>query len=541
MKPRLIHFILSISVLLSACGQDRVSNAEQGIELQELHIANGDEPRDLDPLLSTGSPEHHILQAIFEGLVDRDPETLEIIPAVAESWDISEDEKTYTFKIRQTAHWSDGSPITASDFVYAWKRSLLPKFASEWGYMKYMIVNAKAFNLSEITDFEKVGVKDIDTQTLQVTLNAPTPYFIQLLWHPSYFPVHQKTIEAHAEIDNPVSKWTLPENMVSNGPFNLESWEVNSAIRVTRNPHYWDNENTRLNAVIFYPIVSQQAEERAFRSGQVHMTYTPQMSIEKIAAYKENEPESLRVASTYSSYFYEFNTTKKPYNDPRVRKAIALAVDRQTIVKHVTKGEEVQAFSFVPPDPAGYTPKEYFQYDVEKAKALLAEAGYPNGEGFPVTEILFNTHDNHRKVALAIQQMLKTNLNITVNLANQEWKVFLNSKRELNHDIARTGWIADYLDPLNFFELQLSYSGNNNTGWSHEEYDKIIETLGVTSNREQRFKLFEQANKILAEEMPILPLYYMSDINLVYTPVKGVHDNVMHYHPYKRVYLESNK
>ena len=310
-------------------------------------------------------------------------------------------------------------------------------------------------------------------------------------------------------------------------------------IETRRNTHYWDNANVRLNGVNFYPINDQQAEVRAFRTGQVHLTYTPQMAIEKIAHFKEHQPDVLRITPTYSVYHYEINVTKPPLNDARVRRALAMAIDRETLVERVSKGGERATYSFVPPDPNGYSAPQLFGYAPEKARALLAEAGYPNGEGFPQIDILYNTQDNHRKVALAIQQMLKANLNIQVQLTNQEWKVYLNTKRNLEHDIARAGWLADYLDPSNFLEVLYSLSGNNDTGWKHAEYDALIEKLKKTGDETERRKLFDQASQILAEEMPVIPIYNYSDLNLVSTNVKGWHDNVMHYHPYNRVYLEN--
>lgn len=531
-------FFVFLLASIASCGKNTLTNVEQGYKEKILHIANGEEPRELDPLLTTGSPEHNILFALFEGLVKKHPQTLEITPAVAKRWTLSEDKTTYTFYLRKSARWSNGDPVTANDFVYAWKRSLMPKFGSEWAYMKYFIKNAEAFNTGEITDFDQVGVHALDDHTLKVKLNYPTNFFLQVLDHNSYYPVHQPTIEKFAEIDQPISPWTRPENFVGNGPFVLTRWDLNEAIETRRNTHYWDNANIFLNGVHFYPITDQQAEVRAYRSGQVHVTYSPQMAIEKIAYFKETQPESLRITPTYSIYHYEINVTKPPLNDARVRKALALSIDRKTLVEKVTKGGEPPAYSFIPPDPHGYSPQSYFTYDPEKAKALLAEAGFPNGEGFPTIDLLYNTQDNHRKVALAIQQMLKDALNINIRLSNQEWKVYLNSKRNLEHDLARAGWIADYLDPSNFIEVLYSQSGNNDTGWKNDTYDAIVEQLKSTSDQNERWILFEQANKILADEMPVIPIYNYSDLNLVSPKVKGWHDNVLHYHPYNGVSFE---
>lgn len=534
----IILFLVALT-LITSCGKKSPTNVKTGTPNQILHVGNGEEPRELDPLLTTGSPEHNILYALFEGLMSKNPETLEVQPAVAKSVELSEDKKTYRFTLRENARWSNGDPLTAKDFVYSWKRSLMPNLGSEWAYMKYYIKNAEAFHSGKIDDFNLVGVHAVEELVLEVELEYPASFFLQLLDHNSYYPVHQATIEKFAPIDQPISPWALPENFVGNGPFVLTKWAINQIIETKRNIHYWDNDNVKLNGVNFYPITDQQAEVRAFKAGQVHLTSTPSMAIEKIAYYKKNKPDVLRVVPTYSIYHYEFNTTEPPLDDVRVRRALSMAIDRETLVKRVSKGGETAAYTFVPADPEGYSPEPLFTYDPKKAQALLAEAGYPDGVGFPLIDILYNTQDNHRKIALALQQMLKDNLNIKIQLSNQEWKVYLNTKRNLEHKIARAGWLADYLDPSNFFEVLYSKSGNNDTGWKNAEYDKIIEDLKKTHIEEERFELFAAANKILAEEMPIIPIYNYSDLNLVSSEVKGWHNNVLHYHPFNRVYLES--
>jgi len=530
--------LVLLTLLFTSCSKTE-TNFDTGIQTQTLHIANGEEPRELDPQLSTGSPEHNIHIALSEGLTQKHPKTLEIQPALAESWRIENGGKRYVFKLREDARWSNGDPITAHDIRWSWQRSLLPNLASEWAYMKYFIVNAEAFNRGEINDFNEVGIEVVSDYELAVELIYPTDFFLQLLDHPSYFPVPKAAILAHGSMDQAVSQWTRPENWVGNGPFKLTKWQINQEIAVEKNPNYWNAENVKLNGIRFYPINDQQAEVRAFRAGQVHLTYSPQMAIEKVDYYKKNHPEVLRVTPTYSSYFYEFNVTRAPFDNKLVRQAFAMAVDRKTLVERVTKAGERPSYSLVPPDPEGYTPKTLFAYDPRKARELLAQAGYPNGEGFPSVELLYNTQDNHRKVALAVQQMLAQNLGVTVTLQNQEWKVYLNSKKNLEHQIVRAGWIADYLDPSNFFEILGSQSGNNDTGWKNDAYDTLMQELKSTNDPDQRKALFDQANEILADEMPVLPIYLYADLNLVAEEVKGWHNNVMHFHPYNDVYLEA--
>ena len=530
---------LVTSLFLGACGTKTQTNVEYGIENQVLFYGNGDEPKSVDPQITTGSPESNIILSLFEGLVRKDHASLEPKPAVAESWRISEDGTVYTFNLRKSAKWSNGEPLTAQDFVKSWKRALTPTLANEYAYMMFYVKNAEAYYKGEITNFDEVGVSAVGDHTLVVTLNYPAQFFLQLLDHHSYYPVHIPTIAKHGALDDPNSRWVLPENFVGNGPFTLKRWEINSVLEVVKSETYWDKDNIHLQAVQFLPIEDKQAEERAFRSGRVHVTNTPQLDIEKISVYKEKYPEQIRITPTYTSYYYEFNVNKKPFNDARVRKAFAYAIDRELLVNRVSKGGEVPAYSLIPHDPQGYSPKQYFEFDVEKAQALLAEAGYPNGEGFPVMSLLYNTNDNHRKVALAVQQMLKSNLNVDIQLENKEWKVYIDAKKNLHHDIARAGWLADYLDASNFFDILLSYSGNNNTGWVNSVYDQLMADVTKESDSQKRFALFEQANQLLAEEMPVIPIYYYADINLVHPSVKNWPDNVLHFHPFKYVKLEA--
>lgn len=536
---RLLLLFWLAAGLLQGCGEKQVSNVELGNQNQVLYYGNGDEPKSLDPHLTTGSPDNNIIMNLFEGLISKDSATLEPTPGVAESWIISDDQRVYTFNLRPNARWSNGDPVTAQDFVFSWRRALTPSVPNEYAYMMFYIEGAEDYYNGKIPDFAQVGVKALTPQTLQVTLKNPAHFFLQLLDHHSYYPVHEATLMKFGGIDDPTSKWILPANFVGNGPFVLKTWEINKVIELVKSDTYWDKDAVRLKAVNFLPIEDQQAEERAFRSGQIHLTNTPQMDIEKIQTYREKDPDSLRIVPIYASYYYEFNVNKKPFDDAQVRRAFALAIDRRMIVDKVTKGGEIPAYNFVAPDPVGYEPKNYWQEDVEEARRLLAEAGYPEGRGFPVYAILYNTHDNHHKVALAIQQMLKKNLNVDVQLENREWKVYIAAKKNLEHDIARAGWVADYLDPSNFFDILRSYAGNNNTGWNNAEYDRLMEEIAATSDTAKRYELFEQANRLLAEEMPVLPIYYYSDINLVSTSVQGWYDNVMHFHPLKNVYLQA--
>lgn len=532
-------FAVVLAGAVAGCGEKSLTNVEYGNQNQILYYANGDEPKSLDPHLITGSPDNNVIMNLFEGLTNKDAATLEPLPGVAESWTISEDQRVYTFQLRKNARWSNGDPITAKDFVFSWRRALSPSVPNEYAYIMYYLEGAEDFHKGKHKDFNRVGVKALSPHSLRITLTYPAHFFLQLLSHHSYYPVHEATLMKFGGIADPTSKWILPENFVGNGPFVLKRWELNKVIELGKSETYWDKDAVRLQAAHFFPIDDQQAEERAYRSGQVHLTNTPQMDIEKIQTYRDKNPDALRMVPTYTSYYYEFNVNKKPLDDARVRRAFALAIDRSLIVNNVTKGGETPAYNFVAPDPVGYEPQVYWHEDLDEARRLLAEAGYPEGKGFPVFTILYNTNDNHHKVAVAIQQMLKKNLNIDVQLENKEWKVYITAKKNLEHDIARAGWLADYVDPSNFFDIFRSYAGNNNTGWKSADYDRLMQEIAATSDKAQRFELFEQANRLLADEMPVMPIYYYSDINLVNPVVQGWYDNVMHYHPLKYVYLQT--
>ena len=288
-RPLALISIVVAIVLLNACGGDSESNVTMGNRDGVLHFGNGAEPQDLDPHIVTGVTEHHIISALLEGLVVKNPQTLVPEPAVAESWTISDDGKTYSFSLRENARWSNGDPLTAEDFVWSWWRGLLPQMANLYAYMYFPIKNAEAFYKGEITDFDKVGVKALDDRTLVVTLNNPTPYFLQLLDHPSMFPVHRTTIEKFGKPGERGSLWTRAGNFVGNGAFSLKEWQLNKVLVVEKNPRYWDADVVRLNEIRFYPIENLTTEERMFRAGQLHRT--EEVPLEKVASYRQRKTQ----------------------------------------------------------------------------------------------------------------------------------------------------------------------------------------------------------------------------------------------------------
>ena len=531
--------LIAIAMLaITGCGK-RETRVEQGNRDQILHLGNGTEPQDLDPHIVTGVPEHHLITALLEGLVGLDPKDLRPVPGGAERWETSADGTVYTFYLRKNAKWSNGDPVTAHDFLNSFKRILTPSLASEYAYMLYVAKNAEAYNTGKLADFSEVGFKVLDDHTLQVQLNNPTPYFLSLLNHYSWYPVHLPTVEKHGPVHERGNRWTRPENFVGNGPFILDKWRENQIIIVKKSPTYWNADIVRLKEIHFYPIDSDDTEERAFRSGQLHVTQT--VPLPKIDVYKREKPDLLRIDTYLGCYYYRVNVTKPPLDNKEVRRALAMAIDRENIVKHITKAGQIPAHHFTPPGTAGYTAEARIPMDVDAAKKLLAEAGYPDGKGLPTIEILYNTSEGHKVIAEAIQQMWKKNLNIDVQLVNQEWKVYLDSQKQLNYQICRAGWIGDYPDPNSFLDMWLTGGGNNQTGWSNSEYDQLIREASRAADPQKRMEIFQKAEAILLDEAPVIPIYFYTRNFLIQPSVKGWHPNILDHHPYQHVHLEAAK
>ena len=538
LKSILILAFIGLVITLLGCG-DYQSNVESGNREGTLHWGNGTEPQSLDPHIATGVPEHHIISALMEGLIHKDGETLEPRPGVAESWDISDDERVYTFFLRKNARWSNGDPHNAHDYVWSWWRALQPALGNLYAYMYFPIANAKAYYEGEINDFDQVGVKALDDYTLQVTLTEPIPYFLQLLDHYSTYPVHRATVEKFGTADQRGTRWTYEGNIVGNGAFQLKEWKINRRITVERNPHYWNADNVRLNQVVFYPTENVTTEERMFRAGQLHYSGIPS---DKIEVYKAANDPSLRIQPYLGIYFYRLNVEQPHLKDKRVRRALGMTINRDLLVSQITKGGQIPAYAITPPGTMGYYPESDLTFDPETAKQLLAEAGYPNGEGFPTTKILYNTSEGHRKIAVALQQMWKKHLNIDVTLLNQEWKVYLDTVSNRHYEIARAGWIGDYVDPNNFLDMFLCNGGNNRTNWCNSDYDQLIlEQVPKATSHQQRLALFKQAEKLLLDEMPVIPIYVYTSNNLVHPTLKNFGRNILNQANYREMYLEPEK
>jgi oligopeptide transport system substrate-binding protein len=531
-------WLLATCLALLGCGNSE-SNVVQGNRAGILHFGNGTEPQGLDPHVVTGIPESHIVHALFEGLTVKNPYTLEPEPGVAQRWEVSPDGLTVTFHLNPEARWSNGDPMTAEDYVWSWQRALSPAMGNQYAYMLYPVENAEAFATGKLTDFAGVGVKALDAHTLQVRLNAPTPYFLQLMDHESTFAVHRPTIEKFGKATDRFTPWTRVENIVGNGAFRLKDWQLNRRIVVEKSDTYWDRDRVQLNGIVFYPTENVSSEERMFRVGQLH--YTQTVPLDKIPVYRAMKSSPYVNTPYLGTYYYLLNTNKPPLDDVRVRQALAMAVDRERLINSVMHGSTVPAYSITPPGTLGYQPPILFGHDVAKARQLLAEAGYPDGKGWPGLELTYNTSESHLKIAVALQQMWREALNIDVTLVNQEWKVYLDSVDQMNFQMARRGWIGDYVDPNNFLELFQCGGGNNNTGFCDPRYDDmILRQAPRAASREERYAIFHAAETLLMEQMPILPIYTYTSNHLVHPSVQGMPSNLMDSLNFKYVALDKN-
>ena len=427
--------------------------------------------------------------------------------------------------------------MTAGDYVWSWKRALNPAMGNQYAYMLYPVKNAEAFATGELEDFGEVGVKALDTHTLQVQLEAPTPYFLQLMDHHTTFAVHRPTIEKHGEATDRFTRWTRVENIVSNGPFILSEWKLNRRISVEKSDTYWDRDKVKLNGIVFYPTENISTEERMFRVGQLHRTEV--IPLDKIPVYQSMENSPYVNAPYLGTYYYLLNINTAPLDDVRVRRALSMAIDREQLARTVLHGANSPAFSITPPGTLGYQPPKLFDYDINMAQQLLAEAGYPGGEGWPGLALIYNTSESHLKVAVALQQMWKDALNIEVGIANQEWKVYLDSVDQMDFQMARRGWIGDYVDPNNFLDLFLCDGGNNSTGFCDPVYDDmILRQAPRAKTREERYAIFEAAETLLMEQMPIIPIYTYTSNHLMHPSVQGLPPNLMDWVNYKYVWLD---
>jgi oligopeptide transport system substrate-binding protein len=508
----------------SGCGR-RETDVQRATRENLLLINNATEPAELDPQLTTGVPEARLQEALFEGLTQLDPGTLEVRPGVAERWDISPDQLTYTFHLRESARWSDGTPVTAEDFVAGIRRLLTPVLASDRVQEMYYLDNAEDFFKGKIQDFAQVGCRAVTPRTLELRLRFPKPFFLKSVARPTWYPIPRHVLEKFDAFNRRDSGWTRPENFVSNGPFRLREWRRRQFIDVEKSPTYWNRDTVKLSAVRYFAIESQGADEQAYRAGQLHKTHV--IPAHKVEVWRKENPDRLWSVLRSGTYFYGLNLRRPPFNDVRVRRAFALTVDRELLTKHVLGTGELPAYHFIVDGTGGYVSRTNLPYDPEGARRLLAEAGFPGGRGFPNVSILYNTTERHRTIAEAVQQMWRTELGVEVQLRNEEWGVYLASMDTGNFDVVRSGLLLEPYDPWTFLETYTTDFGFNRTGWSNAEYDRLVRTLEATVDPAQRMELAQQAEALLMQEVPIIPFHFYRENYLVHEDVKGWADSLM--------------
>ena len=612
----------------------------------DFALQNGTEPKTIDPHRASGQPESRIIFELFEGLLrllpegEPDPENglqaLTPQPAMAESWELSDDGKTWTFHLRDDIFWTDGTPVTAHDFAWSWARMLHPATACEYGYLIYEVRLAEEYHNSTVEVGDRVevelwdrpgetptsepnvqhfprgtmrygilreiekppepefgedisedernnrlaaweelwvyhvsivsevdgsvdwdgdsqlqkfsisdkvtrkddsiqrthgvlvpfaklgGAQAVDDRTFVVTLNNAIPYFLNLVSYYPLFPVNRACVEEHGA---PI--WTKPGNIVSNGPFQLQFRRLRDRVRVEKNPHYYKADQVGFETIDFVSLESQNTALNMYETGQLQWVYDlPTSVIEEL-----RERDDFHSAPKLSVYFYKLNNDVPPLNDVRVRQAISMALDRKQIVEEVTKTGELPALSVVPPGIPGYSGAEGLAENVDKARELLAEAGFPGGRGFPKMSLLYNTSERHRPIAEVIQQQLQNNLNIKLELKNMEWGSFLDTVQQEEYEMSRYGWVADYPDPNTFLDLWMTDNPQSNTNWSNKEYDGLIKAASMEFDPEKRMQILRQAEEIFVRELPIVPIFFYTSAEMAKTTVKGFAPSALDMHP----------
>lgn len=501
----------------------------------DLVFINRAEPESLDPALITGQPEGRIANALFEGLTSFDASG-KPVPGVARHWEISPDARVYTFHLRPEARWSNGEPVTASDFVRSWQRVLAPETGSEYASHLHLLRNGRAYNEGKLTDFSQVGVRALDPATLEVTLENPTAYFLDLCAFVTLMPVHLATVKQFPD------DWTKPGRLVNNGAFTLADWRINDRIRLVKNPRYWDRDHVGMRSVDVLPISKANTAFNFYAAGQADLLVDRGLVPNQLLDALKQRPD-FHSAPFLGAYFIRFNCSRPPFNDPRVRRAFAQVIDKALLVQKITRAGETVAFSLTPPGTAGYEPPPGLGRNPAVAKQLLAQAGYPGGKGLPRLTYLYSEGELDEGIAVELQSMFRRELGVNIELRRQEWKVYLRSMSSLDFDLCRSSWIGDYNDPNTFLSLFVTGDGNNRTGWGDPRYDALIAEAAREPDRARRFEIFRRAERLLVSEAaPICPLYTYVGIQF-YNPARlgGIEANLIDEHPIKAMFWREPK
>ena len=523
---RRAHFVFWLALLpgiLAGCSRPEPP--------ADLTIINSVEPESLDPAIIVAQADMRVVQGLFEGLTRLEPVQARAVPGLAQNWEISSDGLTYTFHLRPNLKWSTGGGISSTDVVYSWIRALKPQTASRYAGQLYYLTNAEAFNAGSIKNPDLVGVHAVDPLTVRVQLHSPTAFFLDLCAFPTLAVVPRQWIEKYGD------HWLTHQPLPVSGAYELAEWRLNDRIRLVKNPNYWDAAHTRSRVIDFLPVGSASTALNLYMSGQADVVWDKSMIPSQLLDLLLKRPD-FHSFGYLGTYFIRFNTTRKPFDDPRVRQALALAVDKDWIVKKITRAGEKTTSHLVPDGTRDYTSPEGLGHDVARARQLLAEAGYPGGRGFPRFEYLFDGSAGaggniHESIALELQQMWREALGIQMDLRQVETQVFWGMQSRLDYTLARSSWIADYDDANTFLGMFVTGDGNNETGWGNPRYDSLVHEANQTVDPLKREHLFQQAETILIRDaVPIIPLYIYVGVNYFDTnKVRGIYENVLDDHP----------
>jgi oligopeptide transport system substrate-binding protein len=471
-----------------------------------------------------------VINGLFEGLTRYDPGTARPIPGLAETWEISPDGRLYTFHLRDHLLWSPGQPITADDVVYSWRRVLDPRTASEYAGQIFYLTNAESFNNGTLRDANQVGVHAVDQRTVTVVLTSPTAFFLDLCAFQTLAVLPRQRIERDGE------QWLRSGDLPTSGPYLLDGWRLNYKIRLRKNPYYWDAANTRSGIIDFLSVSAPNTALNLYETGRADVIWDQNVIPGELLDELKKRPD-YHTFPYLGTYYFRFNTTQPPFGDPRVRRALALALDKSRLVTKFLHAGETPATHLVPDGAAHYQPVSGLGYDPGEARRLLAEAGFPGGRGFPRFHYLFDASEGggriHEQLAVEMQHQWEEQLGIRVELAQMEKKVYLTAVNHLDYELARASWIGDYNDPNTFLDLFRSNNGNNQTGWKNPRYDALLRQANEQTDPARRISLLQEAEKILVhDELPIVPLYFYAGFTF-YNPakIKGIEPNILDIHP----------
>lgn len=526
-------FLISTFFFTVACGG--LSNKTPK---QQLRINLATEPPSLDPRKATDSTSANVLNALFEGLMRIDTDQKPKL-ALAKSMQVSKDLKTYTFKLRE-AYWSNGDRVTAEDFLHSWQTLLDPSYPGLFAYKLYVIENAEKIKTGALP-LESLGVKALDDETLEIHLKHPTPYFLELLAFPTFFPVNHKIDQAHPD-------WALDAGplYVVNGPFRLKTWDHENEIVLQKNPAYWDAKNVKLEAITFSMINDAMTELYMYEMGELDWAGSPLSNLPQESIPSLKQEGHLHTKPISAVYFYKLNTNHFPLNNKNIRKALAYAINRREIVEHITQGEQKPALAFVPPMVGWEASNLIPDGDRKKAQEYfllgLKELNLKK-EDFPSLILSFNTNREHQSIAQAIQQQWNQVLGIPVSLEQADWKVHIANMSKQNYQIGRNGWIGEFQDPVSFLELfayedDPRYGGNNETGWSNPEFTAYLKRAENEMDPQKRQALLKKAEALFIDEMPLIPIFYLSQSYLKKPYVQGVFVSSLGFIDYKKAYIE---